>query len=334
MPSNMKKAFRVAVVGCGTIHKNHINGILLSGNTVCALCDIDEEKARASAAELPDAKIYTDYVRMLDEEKPDSVHICTPHYLHAMMCIEALKRNINVLCEKPLAINRAELAEIENAAKNSSAMLGVCLQNRYEPNILKLKELCDADIQGAVGIVAWKRDADYYASGEWRGKWDTEGGGVMINQALHTLDLLQWIVGMPKSVTSHIFNDHLKNEIEVEDTATAIFKTPDGRKFNLFATTACGVDFPAQLHVRLVDKTRLYADNKTILKNGEPVEVEKAELALGKAVWGRGHALLIADFYRCAAENIPFPIDAAEGGKVIRLILSMYESNGEKTDIC
>ncbi len=332
--NNMEKIFRIAVVGCGTIHKNHINGILLSGNTVCALCDIDEEKARASAAELDGARVYTDYEKMLDEEKPDAVHICTPHYLHAKMCIAALARNINVLCEKPLCINRTELARIEEAAKNSTATLGVCLQNRYEPNIVKLKELCDANISGAVGIVAWKRDAAYYASGEWRGKWLTEGGGVMINQALHTLDLLQWTVGMPESVTAHIFNDHLKNEIEVEDTATAIFKTADGRIFNLFATTACGVDFPAQLHVRLADKTRLYADNRTILKNGEPVFVEDTgKNAIGKAVWGRGHALLIADFYRCVRKGVPFPIDAAEGGKVIRLILSMYESNGKKTDI-
>ena len=329
----MERSFRVAVVGCGTIHKNHINGILSAGHTVCALCDIDEEKARASAAELDGARVYTDYEAMLDAEMPDAVHICTPHYLHAKMCIEALSRSINVLCEKPLCINRTELAKIEQAAKNSTASLGVCLQNRYEPNILKLKELCDADVSGAIGIVAWKRDADYYASGDWRGKWLTEGGGVMINQALHTLDLLQWIVGMPESVTAHIFNDHLKNEIEVEDTATAVFGASDGRKFNLFATTACGVDFPAQLHIRLTDKTRLYADNKTTLKNGVPVETEKAEYSLGKAVWGKGHALLIADFYRCITEGIPFPIDAAEGGKVIRLILSMYESNGKKTDI-
>ena len=330
----MDKVFRVAVVGCGAIHKNHINGILASGHKICALCEIDEARARATAAELEGVRIYTDYEAMLDAERPDAVHICTPHYLHAKMSIVALERGINVLCEKPLCINRTELERVIAAASASKAQLGVCHQNRYEPKFLELKKRAGENPAGALGVVAWQRDADYYASGEWRGKWLTEGGGVMINQALHTLDLLQWIAGEPVRVTAHIANDHLKDEIEVEDTATALFETADGRRLNFFATTACGVSFPAQLHVKSQDGRKLYADTKLLTENGEPVCVEDQDSEqIGKAVWGRGHARLISDFYRCVATGEHFSIDAVEGGKVIRLILSMYESNGKRTDV-
>jgi predicted dehydrogenase len=330
----MDKVYRVALVGCGAIHKNHINGILAAGHTVCALCDIEEARAQDAASLLEGARVYTDYETMLDAEQPDAVHICTPHYLHAKMSIAALGRGINVLCEKPLCINRTELERVMAAAEASSAQIGVCHQNRYEPYFLELKKRAGENPAGALGVVAWNRDADYYASGEWRGKWLTEGGGVMINQALHTLDLLQWIGGEPVCVTAHIANDHLKNEIEVEDTATALFETADGRRLNLFATTACGANFPAQLHVKSQDGRRLYADTKLLTENGESIRVENGDgEQIGKAVWGRGHALLIGDFYRCVATGEHFPIDAAEGAKVIRLILSMYESNGKRTDV-
>ena len=331
----MDKIFRVAVVGCGAICGNHVNGILASGQAICALCDTDESRAASIAGKFSlDTKIYTDYIGMLDTEHPDSVHICTPHYLHAEMVIAALSRGINVLCEKPLCINRGELDAILKAAESSSAQLGVCQQNRYEPKIQKLRELAGEAPEGALGVVSWNRDADYYASGEWRGKWATEGGGVMINQALHTLDLLQWICGMPVAVTAHIANDHLKGEIEVEDTATALFETADGRRLNFFATTACGASFPAQLHICTASGEKLYADTKLVLKDRVPVWADEADgTEIGKAVWGRGHALLIKDFYSCLASGKHFPIDAAEAAKVIRLILAMYDSNGDRIEI-
>lgn len=331
----MKKVFRAALVGCGAICGNHINAIIEAGGELVALCDINADAARAAAEKFSlNANIYTDYTEMLDIEKPDSVHICTPHYLHAKMSIAALERGINVLCEKPLCINRTELERIAEAVKNSTAQMGICHQNRYEPNMLALRAAVgDKAPVGALGVVSWNRDADYYASGEWRGKWLTEGGGVMINQALHTLDLLQWIAGMPVSVTAHIANDHLKNEIEVEDTATALFETEDGRALNFFATTACGSSFPAQLHIKTADGKKLYADNKLLIENGEVKTLHTGGESGGKSEWGRGHALLIADFYRCLESGEHFTIDAAEASKVIRLILSMYESNGKKTSI-
>ena len=131
------KTFRIAVIGCGSISGNHINAIIGSGNQICALCDIVPEHAqeRIEKFELGNVPVYTDYVELLDKEKPDAIHICTPHYLHAEMVIAALGRGINVLCEKPLATTMEQLHAVLEAEEraphswvyaNKTAMNPVC----------------------------------------------------------------------------------------------------------------------------------------------------------------------------------------------------------------
>ena len=321
-------ARRVAVVGCGAISGNHLRAL---GDAVCALCDTDREKAAQRAAEFSlQVPIYTDYAAMLDGEKPTSVHICTPHYLHAEMVMAALERGIHVLCEKPLAITEEQLGAVLKAEKRSAAKLGVCLQNRYEPSFLRLRDYAAHGIVGAAGTVIWSRDAAYYGSGAWRGKWATEGGGVMINQALHTLDLLQWLCGMPKFVTAHCSNDTHTGVIEVEDTASAVFETEKGC-FNFFATTSCGASFPAQVSLRTAEKETLLATGRTFVCNGRAEDCGAA--AVGKEVWGSGHERLIAHFYDCLQKGSPFPIDGQEAAKVVRMVLAMYRSKGRRIAI-
>ncbi|MCQ2426883.1 MAG: Gfo/Idh/MocA family oxidoreductase [Clostridia bacterium] len=326
---------RVAIIGCGSISSTHIKALIGSGEEIAALCDIEEEKAfeKKSKYELNSA-VYTDYKKMLDEVRPDSVHICTPHYLHAEMAVEALGRDINVLCEKPLAISVRDCEAVVEAASKSKASYGVCLQNRYEPNMKKLREMAESiGIEAAFGTVVWKRNEDYYSKGAWRGRWDTEGGGVMINQALHTLDLMQWICGMPEYVTSSIDNYHLKDAIEVEDTASAVFELPDGRKFNFFATTAGGVDFPVQIRARLNDRRIVNAENNMMTCGKEIISTDEVTGTELKSVWGGCHRLLIEDFYDCVRTGRHFAIDAPEASKVIRLILSMYASDGSRIHV-
>ena len=156
----------------------------------------------------------------------------------------------------------------------------------------------------------------------------------MINQALHTLDLLQWICGMPKHVTARIENWHLKDVIEVEDTATARFELEDGMPINFFATTGAGTSLPISVQVTLADKRKVCAQNAFLFVDGQLQDTaEDSSKMLGKEVWGSEHALLIADFYRSIREGSHFPLDVEEGGKVIRLILAMYRSNGERISI-
>ncbi len=335
MHTPSKPIRRVALIGCGSIAGNHLSGIQKAGKTVCALCDIEPSHAQKyiEKFQLGDIPVYTDYVQMMEKEQPDCIHICTPHYLHAPMAIAALERGIHVLCEKPLAISHAQLAALEAAVKNSQAYLGVCHQNRYEPTMLRLKKMTEAGVRAGFATVVWKRDEKYYRSGAWRGTVEQEGGGVMINQALHTLDLMQWLCGEPKTVQAHISNDTHRGQIEVEDTATALFKTESGVGFHFFATTSAAADFAPQLHFVLSSGEKITAENHLLCVNGELLPVEAQGETLGKTVWGDGHRMLIADFYRCVEEGVPFPIDFTEGAKVIRLILGMYQSDGEQIEV-
>ena len=331
----MESAKRVAVVGCGAICGNHIKGILDAGQTLCALCDILPEKAQKAIEKyrLEDVRIYTDYREMLDREHPDSVHICTPHYLHAEMCVEALEKNIHVLCEKPLCISHEQLKDLRHAVNNSRAQLGVCHQNRYEPNMKKLYTLAQNGVRCGFGNVVWKRDATYYNSAAWRGTWDMEGGGVMINQALHTLDIMQWVCGMPKYVTAHVATDHLSDVMETEDTAMARFTCEDGTVFHFYATITAETDFPVLMRVRLASGEVVEAENDLLTCNNALAESPGRGESVGKREWGTGHRELILDFYGCLENQRPFPIDLNEGEKVIRLILAMYRSKGERVAI-
>ena len=329
----MKQQLRVALIGCGAISGNHVGAILAAGEKLVALCDIktDAAKALTEKFSLADAALYTDWREMLQREDPDVVHICTPHYLHAEMCVEALKQNRSVLCEKPLCISLEQLDAILAAEKESRGQLGVCLQNRYEPNQITLKELAEKNgSKGASATVIWRRDAEYYASGDWRGTKAYEGGGVAINQAIHTLDLLQWVCGMPKSVVAHAFNDHLKGVIEVEDTVTALFETSEGKRLSFYATTAGAKDFTPELSVRLLSGETVLCRNDLFVVGETSAKVTSKEPMIGgKLVWGKGHEALIRDFYDHVRTGRHFPIDGEEGGKSVRMVLGIYRSNGE-----
>ena len=325
---------KAAVIGIGAIAPLHIKALQACGQEIVALCDPEIEKCHAANEKFGlCAAVYTDYLQMLDAVKPDVIHICTPHYLHAEMICAGLSRNIHVLCEKPLAITLAQLDQIEEAVKSSSAQLGVCFQNRFNPSVLYLKEyFADKKITAAYAQLTWKRDAAYYASGAWRGKIATEGGGVMINQAIHSLDLVQWFCGMPETVLAHISNNSLRDVIEVEDTAYGLFENADGSRFVVNATNAATFSFPVSLAFHAEkDTAQLIGDN--IILNGKFLTMHDGQPLFGKAVWGTGHRDLIDSFYTCIASGDPFSIGFEEASHAVRLLLSMYASSGEKIQV-
>jgi predicted dehydrogenase len=325
---------KVGVIGMGAIAPIHINALLSRGQEIVALCDNEKEKCEKVNEKFSlSSKIYTDYKEMLDNENLDVIHICTPHYLHAEMICEGLKRNVHVLCEKPLAINEKQLEEIENAVKNSKAQLGVCFQNHFNAAVLYVKEyLKDKEITSASANLIWERNAAYYAQGEWRGTWGQEGGGVMINQAIHGLDLLQWLCGMPESVTAYTTNIALKNEIEVEDTAFGLFKLKNGGRMIINATNAASFCFPIYYMFRASGHTvELSADN--IIIDGQFITKSDGLPIFGKEVWGVGHVNLIKNFYDCLERNEKFSIDFYEASRVIKMVLAMYRSNGQEIKI-
>ncbi len=316
-----------AIIGMGVIGGVHAKVLNKIGEELVAVCDVDESRFEF----YPNAKHYTDYKLMLEEVKPDVVHICTPHNLHAEMVIYALKRGINVLCEKPLCISFEEIDAVLEAEKDSTAILGVVHQNRYNPENIYLKEyLKDKKILGGHGSVIWSRTADYYNKAEWRGTKKGEGGGVLINQALHTLDLMQWMLGMPTEVTARCDNLTLKDTIEVEDTASLVCKGENN--FSFYATNGGACYFPVSVSVKTETENvqvipgKFIAPDRTIdfAKNGE---------CFGKSCYGSGHEGLNRDFYDCVKTGRHFEIDGAEGAKVVRIILFAYQSDSQPVKI-
>ena len=318
---------KVAIVGMGVIGKVHYDALKKQGEEIVALCDVDPKKLEGYDG----VGKYGDYKDMLDCERIDVVHICTPHYLHCDMATYALAKDVNVLCEKPLCITEEEIERIIDAQDKSKAILGVCFQNRYNASSVFVKKYLEGKkVDFAQGKLAWHRGADYYLADDWRGKRATEGGGVLINQAIHMLDLLQWTCHLPKSVIASVENRSHKDVIEVEDTAHALFK--GDVDFEIFATTTANEDMPVEITFDVCgEKIALYPDK--VLINGKIADVEKDVQWKGKAVYGNGHEKLIAYFYECLQRGEKFPVDAREGAKSVRMVLACYESCGVEKNI-
>lgn len=325
---------RVSVVGCGGVSCIHLKALSeMDSVTISSVVDIVAEKADAAALKYG-CKAYYDFETMLREDKPDSVHICTPHYLHVPMAVKALTEGVNVLCEKPCAISAEGLSQLRMAQLLSDATFGVCFQNRYNESALIVKDYVEKETYGKVeavrATVHWFRDAGYY-SDDWHGTLEKEGGGVTVNQAIHTQDLMRYVSGKKTScVTGHVFTDHLKDIIEVEDTVHAIFEYEDGTTGIYDATTAFSKNLPVIVDI-VCEKAvlRLEGDNAYVIRDGDVEQLHLADNSgfVGKNYWGKGHVSLISDFYDCIENDRKFPIDAIEGGKAVEEFLAIFESS-------
>ena len=330
-----KKIFNIALVGCGTISYNHLTALgKLDNVNVVALCDIKPEKAELRKTEFNlDAKIYTDYYEMLEREDLDAVHITTPHYLHAPMAIAALKKNIYVCLEKPMCMTRTEISELIEAEKNSRASVTVCFQTRYNKANIIAKKIADEDgIVSAYCSLFWQRSNEYYTKSGWRGFYATEGGGVMINQAIHSIDHLISLLGKPVALWATKANHKHKGVIEVEDTCEGLVEFEGGKFGNFFATNAfigtsrTSIFIKTTNHNLEIRNSRLYIDDKL-------VEDTETESYLGKEVYGDGHLILIEKFYEAIENSEEMPITLESAQWPLRLLLAAYESNDERTEI-
>ena len=336
-----EKIYRSVLVGCGTVADVHLTALCEGNYTkVTALCDILPEKAKAAMNKHGiNCRIYENYEEMLDKERPDCVHICTPHYLHSKMAAEALSRGINVFLEKPAAANEEQLSELLSVEKKSAAKLCVCFQNRFNPSTLLAEKLLTEfgpPIQ-AFGSVRWKRDIPYYTQSGWRGKWSTEGGGVMINQAIHTLDLLLCFMGRPEYITATCSNHHLKGVIEVEDTCEAMIEFEGGRQGLFYATTAAVKD--TQIELQLICKEHeIRIIGPRVYLDGDPLDVanyfgKEDRRVLVKECYGNSHITLIRSFYDALSKGEEMPVTLESAAEAVRVLLAAYRSHDERIKI-
>ena len=321
--------YRVGIIGCGGIAQVHAQVLSNMEEVELAACaDIRPERAQA-LAEKHGLHAYSSLEEMLENEKLDVVHICTPHYLHTPMAQQLAQRGIAIFSEKPPAITREQWQQFRAAAEK--VPVGICFQNRYNPNVVELKRILQEQpygaLKGARAFVTWKREAPYYLESGWRGTWATEGGGALINQTIHTLDLLIWLMGAPDEVHGTMSNRHLKGVIEVEDTVEAWLRM--GSQTALFyGSTAYSTDAPVLMDFHFDNAVvRLENERLEVHQNGQIERREyPMEAKLGKGYWGNGHRACIHDFYHCLADGRPYQNDPASADATISTMLSLYET--------
>lgn len=335
----MEEQIGIAIVGCGGIAPVHADAIQeLEHVHLKAVVDSDLAKAQQMATAYGCDAEKDDQV-LLEREDIQVVHLCTPHHLHADMAARLLQAGKHVLTEKPMA-HSLEAAELLLAtAQQYPAQLGVCFQNRYNLPSRQIREIIDNGKLGRLlclkGVVTWHRDESYYTGSPWRGRWATEGGGVLINQAIHTLDLLRWFGGEVVSVQGSATADVLGETIEVEDTAHANIQFAGGVRGLFYATNAYLTNSPVELELVFEDGTLyqrrdslfLYQNSQEVQLTEPPSVSGEPSPVQGKSYWGSSHRKLIADFYEHIRSGSPFPLNGTEGYKTLQLIDQIYRSS-------
>lgn len=309
------------IVGYGSIGPVHAKALAETQSVnFYAVCDNNPDRIDKCKEEY-NVKAYLDFDEMLLDSEIDSVHICTPHYLHFEMIKKALASGKSVVCEKPVTMTLAEYEELYKL--DSADKVCVVMQNRFNPCAIKFKELAESGDMGELktvrAIVTWNRNAGYYNQGEWRGKWATEGGGVLINQAVHTLDYFSYILGGVKSVKAQMSNFTLEDVIEVEDTVAASLIMKNGQKAVMFATNAYGDDKLPEFEA-FFEKGIIRYENATLYVDGQAVEYDEKRNGK-KAYWGIGHQALFENYY--GNGEYYSPIDIKE---TMYTLFAMYES--------
>ena len=322
---------KAAIIGFGTISAVHIDAIAGNpGMELAAICDVNE----ALAEKVPEGvKFYTDYHQMVQEVKPDVVHNLLPHYLHYPVTKELVEMGFNVFCEKPIALNsqQAELfCQLER--DHPEVKIGVCLQNRMNETTEALKKIIDSGeygkVIGARGFVPWRREKSYYESQPWRGTWKYAGGGSMINQSLHTLDLLYYLCGDVAKLHAVVGQTNDLG-VEVEGDVVARLEFANGANGLFFATNNNWTNESVQIRVAM-EKGVFHIEDNTLYRihpdSSREVLVQAPKLEGIKFYYGASHARLIARFYKAVAENTDDYIHIRDGAMVVRLMDNIFHS--------
>jgi len=255
---------RLGIVGLGNMGSGHVaNMHKIKRCKLTAVCDVDTGKL----AKYPDFKQFEDSGEMIRSGEIDAVLIATPHYFHTTIGIDAFQNGLHVLSEKPISVHKADAQRMIDAYTDKSKVFAAMFNQRTDPHYQRIRKIVQSGELGEIArtswiITDWFRSEVYYASGGWRATWRGEGGGVLLNQCPHNLDLFQWICGMPSKVRAHCgFGKH--HDIEVEDAVTAYLEYPNGAT-GIFVTTTG--EAPGTNRLEIVgDRGKLVYENGKIL---------------------------------------------------------------------
>lgn len=350
----MSKKHRVAIIGVGAIGQLHAK----------AIADLDHiqlvggfhtvPEAASSFAQANNCKGFTDYQQMLDEVKPDFATICTPSGAHLEPALACIQRGIHVLCEKPLEITLERIDAMIGAAAKANVVVGGIFPQRYNPVVSVVRQAAAAgrfgDLATVNAYVPWWRDDAYYGPGRWQGTLKLDGGGALMNQSIHSVDLVQWIAGAALGVADEnpveeVFaytgvRAHDTQRLEVEDTCIVAMRFRGGALGQMLATTSL---FPGSLKRFMIggrDGTAEILEDeltKFAFRDEKP-EDQQAIDRFGKATAHGGgaadpmsidyglHTANIGDFVKALDEGSDPPISGREARKSIAIIQAVYES--------
>lgn len=333
----MKTPLNFAIVGCGVIAPCHARSITELKNTrLVAVCDIVEAKARKLAAVYP-AEVYTDYHTMLRRDDIDVITVLTPSGLHGEVGIAAARAGKHVIVEKPMDVNLQQADRLIEACNQAGVKLCCISQHRFDDAIRDLKQAIAAGKLGALNFggsyTQWYRAQAYYDSGDWRGTWALDGGGALMNQSIHYVDLLQYIMGPVEEVSAR--SAALAHErIEVEDIAVATVKFHSGALGVIEGMTLAYPGFFARLEVFGSDGG-VIIENDTVkewsLRSGEKYErpPTEAHLIVGTSSVDIGHLAhrrQIDDMVNAIIEDRQPLCNGTEGRKPLEIVLAIYQS--------
>jgi predicted dehydrogenase len=349
-----ERRLRTALVGCGKVGQIHAQALTtLAASHLVAVCDDHPDRAAAFAVEYG-ARPYTDVAAMLRETAPEVVCICTPHPAHRGPTVLAAQAGAHVLIEKPMAATPADCDAMLAAASKTGVTLGVVSQRRWSEPVQRIKAAIDAGKIGrpALGVVTmlnW-RDESYYRSDPWRGRWDTEGGGVLVNQAPHQIDLLLWLMGAEVEQVSGDWSNVNHPSVEVEDTAAALIRFAGGGIGSIVASLSQkpGLFTKVHVHGKNGGSVGVETDRGASFVAGvssitEPPLTDlwnipgEEDLLTGfqaddRAAFARVdatshyHALQIDDFLRAVRDGRRPLVTGDDGCKVVEVVAAVYRS--------
>ncbi len=332
------KKIRVGIIGCGNISVMHLDSAAgLEQSELVAVCDIKQDRAER-AAERYSARAYIDYKEMLDREALDAVHICLPHYLHIPVSKYALEHGVNVISEKPMSIGYEDAEETVALADRLGLKYGVIFQCRYNTPSQVLKERISSGRLGRVingrVTLTWSRSDEYYSHSDWKGTWDKEGGGVIIDQAIHSIDMANWFIDAEVESVSSTLNNRNHEIVKVEDTADGLVSYKNGAKLFFWAHNNYCIDEPIEIRLVCEHGKAVISYDECLIKysDGEEEYIKnepQTEIVYsgGKSYWGSQHAVQINNFYNSIMGTEPLEISGREALKIQRLVCDIYNNN-------
>ena len=347
------KTIHIGIIGCGVIAPAHVESYELLPNVeISWACDLIEERAKKLAAKYSIPKTTTRAADVFADRGVDAVSICTPHDTHAPLCVEALAAGKDVLCEKPLSSSPEGLASMLAAAeKYPDRIFGAIFQHRFTFLYQTVKRLVAEGGFGKPLTAAMRhhclRTAEYYNHDAWRGTWTHEGGGVLINQSIHFLDLLQWIMGGVENDNGFFANINHHGVIETEDSIVGILRFKNGAIGTIETTNASNLGWETSIDVHGTEGSVEIRDDKIrkavftdpsaqkALEEAVAKDEENVSKMVGKAYYGLGHPDNIADFVESVeSRRQPF-IGVRDAAATTRLVHELYAaSRRARGDAC